>query len=58
MKSRRFITRPEAQNGGNRIPPIEALEEAPCPLWVKSGHMQCKMACPLYLRKRTCAAQL
>ena len=27
-----------------------------CPLWVTSGHMQCKKACPLYPRKRTCAA--
>ena len=24
-----------------------------CPLWVKSGHMQCKSTCPLYPRKRT-----
>src|SRR5262245_14138961 len=31
--------------------------EFQCPLWVKIGHMQCKRACPLYLRKRTCAAQ-
>src|SRR5262249_26256166 len=23
-----------------------------CPLWVKSGHMQCNRACPLYPRKR------
>ena len=29
-----------------------------CPLWVKSGHRQCKKACPLYPRKRTCAVQL
>jgi hypothetical protein len=29
-----------------------------CPLWVKSRHMQCKTACPLYPRKRTCAVQL
>jgi flavorubredoxin len=27
-----------------------------CPLCVKSGHMQCKTPCPLYPRKRTCAA--
>ena len=26
-----------------------------CPLWVKSGHVQRKKACPLYPRKRTCA---
>jgi hypothetical protein len=25
------------------------------PLWVISGHLQRKMACPLYPRKRTCA---
>ena len=24
-----------------------------CPLWVKSGHLQCKTACPLYPQKRT-----
>jgi hypothetical protein len=24
-----------------------------CPLWVISGHLQCKTACPLYARKRT-----
>src|SRR5262245_59717806 len=29
-----------------------------CPLWVISGHMQCKTACPLYPQKRTCAVQL
>ena len=23
------------------------LEGVQCPLWVKSGHMQCKKACPL-----------
>ena len=28
-----------------------------CLLWVISGHMQCKKPCPLYPRKRTCAAQ-
>jgi len=29
-----------------------------CPLWVKSRHMQCTTACPLYTRKRTFAVQL
>src|SRR5262245_48109100 len=24
-----------------------------CPLWVKSRHVRCKKACPLYPRKRT-----
>jgi hypothetical protein len=27
-----------------------------CPLWVKSGHLQCKKVCPLYPQKRTFAA--
>jgi hypothetical protein len=31
---------------------------SPCPLWVKSRHVQRKRACPLYPRKQTCAAQL
>ena len=26
---------------------------AVCPLWVISGHLQCKTACPLYPQKRT-----
>ena len=30
----------------------ESLSPA-CPLWVKSGHMQCKATCPLNPRKRT-----
>src|SRR5262249_18719609 len=29
-----------------------------CPRWVKSRHVRCKTACPLYPRKRTYAAQL
>ena len=35
------------------------LDQGPlaCPLWVKSRHVQRKRACPLYPRKRTCAAQ-
>ena len=28
-----------------------------CPLWVISGHLQCKMACPLYPQKRTSGAR-
>ena len=32
-------------------------KDCTCPLWVKSGHVQCKMACPLYFRKRTYAVQ-
>ena len=27
-----------------------------CPLWVISGHLQCKTPCPLYVQKRTFAA--
>ena len=37
-------------------PPIEHRQETKslrCPLWVKSGHVQCKRPCPLYPRKRT-----
>jgi|KBSMisStandDraft_5_1062788.scaffolds.fasta_scaffold01713_8 hypothetical protein len=26
-----------------------------CPLWVKSGHVQCNRRCPLYSQKQTCA---
>ena len=29
------------------------LVKRSCPLWVKSRHLQCKKACPLYPRKRT-----
>ena len=29
------------------------LRAAPCPLWVKSRHVQCDSRCPLYPRKRT-----
>src|SRR5262249_13160986 len=29
----------------------------PCPLWVKSRHVQRTRRCPLYSRKRTCAGQ-
>src|SRR5262245_60924994 len=41
--SRRF----EAANG------LSAHGRRGCPLWVKSRHMQCKTACPLYPQKRT-----
>ena len=33
----------------------EGCVQFPCPLWVKSGHVQCKRPCPLCPRKRTCA---
>src|SRR5262245_17615207 len=29
-----------------------SIAPCPCPLWVKSRHVQCKTACPLYSRKR------
>ena len=29
--------------------------QSPCPLWVKSGHLQCEKACPLRPRKRMLA---
>jgi len=32
-------------------------DQARCPLWVISGHLQCNSPCPLYPRKRTCAVQ-
>ena len=32
--------------------------KSPCPLWVKSRHLQCKRSCPLHPQKRTCAVQL
>src|SRR5262249_14965090 len=34
----------------------ECLSRQECPLWVRSRHMQCKIACPLYPRKQTLAA--
>ncbi|MGA7526557.1 MAG: hypothetical protein WBW11_04915, partial [Pseudolabrys sp.] len=34
---------------------VGRLAKPQCPLWVKSGRVQCKRACPLYPRKRTCA---
>ena len=37
---------------------MASLQRAICPLWVISGHLQCKTTCPLYSRKRTCAVQL
>ena len=35
----------------NLKPVVIELDSGPiwkCPLWVISGHMQCKKACPLY----------
>src|SRR4029077_4801714 len=36
----------------NRAP---GPQQAQCPLWVMSGHVQCKTPCPVYPRKRTFA---
>ena len=38
----------DAQSYQIRVP-------TPCPLWVKSRHVQRKRSCPLYPQKRTCA---
>src|SRR5262249_41535095 len=40
-----------------RVVPSWVLKDgqSACPLWVKSGHVHCKRACPLYPRKRTWA---
>jgi hypothetical protein len=46
------------KSGGTAAKHLEAFQHSTvsCPLWVTSGHMQCKRACPLYLWKRTLAA--
>src|SRR5262249_43423784 len=49
-----LIVRVETSARAHKI----AVKRQRCPLWVKSRHMQCKRACPLYPRKRTCALQL
>src|SRR5262249_49494131 len=41
-----------------QINTLEGAELPQCPLWVKSRHVQCKTACPLWPQKRTCAVQL
>jgi hypothetical protein len=46
-------SRPRASGQAIVLDYAAALEEGRCPLWVISGHMQCKEACPLYPRKRT-----
>src|SRR5262249_139178 len=45
--------KPKLKKPKNKVLPNNGAE---CPLWVKSGHVQCKTACPLYPRKRTWAA--
>ena len=46
MNSRRLILGPKPDS------PMVSTELAPlkreCPLWVKSGHVQCSDPCPLY----------
>ena len=56
MNSRRLIASPEAKDKASYwLKPGFCRGQAPCSLWVKSGHVQCKKACPLFPRKRTCA---
>src|SRR5262249_52485540 len=64
MNSRRLIAFPEAQDQrivAAQTSTLEAsdVEVSQCPLWVISGHMQCKQPCPLHPqsrpRKRTSA---
>jgi len=43
---------------GESIAALVTSELTECPLWVKSRHMHCKKACPLYPQERTCAVQL
>ena len=50
---RRFSKASESAAAG---PSMAAL--CGCPPWVRSRHLQCKRACPLCPRKRTCAVQL
>jgi hypothetical protein len=38
--------------------PLFMRRQQQCPLWVISGHFALQLSCPLYPRKRTCAAQL
>src|SRR5690242_3311704 len=40
------------------VPICDRADRTQCPLWVKSGHMQCINPRPLYPRKQTCALQL
>src|SRR5262245_41908198 len=63
MNSRRLIASSEAKGQGvntgrlahlSWLGRVQGHVEWPvqCPLWVKSGHLQCTSACPLYPRKR------
>jgi len=48
MNSRRLILPPGGQDRPSyRLKPTY-WKGAQCPLWVKSRHVQCKRACPLY----------
>jgi Uncharacterised protein family UPF0547 len=44
------------QNHSIQILWLAEVQRLTCPLWVKSGHLQCKSACPLYPRKQTLGA--
>src|SRR5215472_14514463 len=56
INSRRLIVAPEAQTRHRSNPHCcsgRGQVNRRRPLWVRSRHMQCKTACPLYPRKRT-----
>src|SRR5262249_36782951 len=57
MNSRRLIVAPGASTRDRINFHVYSEAVVGCPLWVKSGLMQCNKACPLYPRKRTCAMQ-
>ena len=63
INSRRLIAAPDGTLKGHAAyqpAPVvwKGFRSAACPLWVISGHMQCRKVCPLYPQKRTCAVQL
>ena len=44
--------------GGAGTSGFRSITATQCPLWVISGHLQCKTSCLLYPQKRTCAVAL
>src|SRR5262249_12936496 len=48
MKSRRRMAAPYGSKPRNRTNHFGWSERGRCPLWVKSGLMQCSYACPLW----------
>src|SRR5262249_9429479 len=54
MNSRRLILAPHT-SGHRSGSTLHWESPCRCPLWVKSGHMQCNTACPLCPLKRTFA---